>query len=128
MYPDKLDGRIDNSFFDRMSAEWREEQNTLLRELSFHQAADQSYLENGIRLLDLAVRAREIFEKRSPAEKHRLLKFVLSNCSWKEGNLTVMFRQHFSISLQKLAQHQPIHRAPKGEFHLKVLNGGPGGT
>jgi len=49
------------------------------------------------RLLDLAVRAREIFEKRSPAEKRRLPKIALSNCSWKEGKLSGMFRQPFDI-------------------------------
>ncbi|MGY2890864.1 hypothetical protein ACVIHI_007978 [Bradyrhizobium sp. USDA 4524] len=97
MYLDKLDGRIDGDFFDRTSAEWREEQATLLRELSFHQAADQSYLEDGIRLLDLAQRALEIFDKRSAIEKRWLLKFALSNCTWKEGQLSATFRQPFDL-------------------------------
>jgi site-specific DNA recombinase len=30
MYVDKLDGRVDGAFFDKMSAEWREEQNRCL--------------------------------------------------------------------------------------------------
>ncbi len=97
MYMDKLDGRIDSDFFDRTSAQWRDEQATLLRELSFHQAADQSYLEDGIRLLDLADRAQEIFEKRSVADKKRLLKFALSNCTWKKGHLSVTYREPFDI-------------------------------
>ena len=33
MYLDKLDGRVDSTFFDKMSAQWREEQNRCLREL-----------------------------------------------------------------------------------------------
>ncbi|WP_292569638.1 hypothetical protein [Mesorhizobium sp.] len=33
MYLDKLDGRIDNAFYDRMSAQWRVEQTRLLREI-----------------------------------------------------------------------------------------------
>ena len=34
MYLDKLDGRVDSAFFDKMSAEWREEQNRCLREIA----------------------------------------------------------------------------------------------
>jgi site-specific DNA recombinase len=33
MYVDKLDGRIDNAFFDRKSAEWRAEQDRILRDI-----------------------------------------------------------------------------------------------
>ncbi len=33
MYLDKLDGRIDNAFHDRMSAQWRTEQTRPLREI-----------------------------------------------------------------------------------------------
>src|ERR1700751_3562811 len=33
MYLDKLDGRVDSTFFDKTSAGWREEQNRCLREM-----------------------------------------------------------------------------------------------
>ena len=54
MYVDKLDGKVDAAFFDRMSAEWRAEQHRCLREIERHQTADRSYLEEGVRLLELA--------------------------------------------------------------------------
>ena len=41
MYVDKLDGRVDGAFFDKMSAEWRDEQNRCLREIERHEAAEQ---------------------------------------------------------------------------------------
>jgi hypothetical protein len=44
MYVDQLDGRVDGAFFDKMSAEWREEQNRCLREIERHEAAEQSYM------------------------------------------------------------------------------------
>jgi hypothetical protein len=47
MYVDKLDGRVDTVFFDRMSGEWREDQNRCLREIEHHEAAEQSYMEEG---------------------------------------------------------------------------------
>ena len=47
MYVDKLDGKVDGVFFERMSVEWRGEQDRCLREIERHQTADQSYLEEG---------------------------------------------------------------------------------
>lgn len=97
MYLDKLDGRVDNTFFDRMSAGWREEQNRCLRQIEQHQTAEQSYMEEGIRLLDLARNARRLFSGQEPREKRRLLNFVLSNCEWHDGEVTATFRQPFDL-------------------------------
>ena len=36
MYLDKLDGRVDGTFFEKMSAQWREDQNRCLREIERH--------------------------------------------------------------------------------------------
>ena len=56
---DEPDGRIDAAFFDRMSADWRRDQERCLRDIEQHQPADQSYLEEGVQLLELA-RKREV--------------------------------------------------------------------
>jgi hypothetical protein len=97
MYLDKLDGRIDAGFFDSKSAEWRAEQNRLLRDVETHQGANQTYIEEGVQLLRLAQRAHELFERQDAAEKRRLLSFLLSNCVWKAGVLTAEYRQPFDI-------------------------------
>jgi hypothetical protein len=52
-----VDGRIDVEFFDRKSREWRAEQTRLLDAIKEHQKADQSCMEDGIRILELARRA-----------------------------------------------------------------------
>jgi site-specific DNA recombinase len=41
-YVDKLDGTIDAAFFEKMSEEWRAEQERCLRDIERHQDADQS--------------------------------------------------------------------------------------
>ena len=97
MYMDKLDGRVDSIFFDRKAAEWRAEQDRLMRTIEEHQAANQTYLGEGIRLLELGRRAHELFQQQKPREKRRLLDFVLSNCTWKDGPLQVTFRQPFDL-------------------------------
>src|ERR1700694_5317127 len=77
MYLDKLDGRIDAPFFDRKAADWRREQDGILRNIQVHQDADQSYIEDGIQLLELASDAHELFLEQEPREKRRLLAFMV---------------------------------------------------
>jgi site-specific DNA recombinase len=96
-YVDKLDGIIDSAFFDKMSEEWRAEQDRCLRDIERHQGADQSYLEDGVRLIELARNAQRLFEKQDSREKRRLLNFLVSNSSWRGGELTVTLRQPFDL-------------------------------
>ncbi len=112
MYVDKLDGQIDAGFFDRKASEWRKEQDLLLRSIEEHQTANQTYLEEGVRLLDLAQRAHRLFQKQEPREKRRLLNFLLSNCSWKAGELTAVFRQPFDM-LVDANSARPHSREPE---------------
>lgn len=99
MYVDKLDGRVSEAFFDRKSQGWRREQDQILGAIAQHRdgARTDRYIEDGVRLLDLAQRAAGLFESQPPAEKRRLLNFLLSNCSWKDGALHAEFRQPFDM-------------------------------
>jgi site-specific DNA recombinase len=67
--------------------QWREEQNCCQREIERHQQADQSYMDEGVQLLELAQNAQRLFAKQAPHEKRRLLNFVLSNCTWEDGRV-----------------------------------------
>ena len=96
-YVDKLDGTIDAAFFEKMSGEWRAEQDCCLRDIERHQSADQSYLEDGVSLFELAQNAQRLFEKQDAREKRRLLNFLVSNCSWQDRELTVTLRQPFDL-------------------------------
>ncbi len=103
MYVDKLDGLVDAAFFERMSNQWREEQNRCLREIERLQAADRSYLDEGAQLLELAWNGQRLFERQEPREKRRLLDFVLSNCTWEGGNVVATFRQSFDLLAETAA-------------------------
>jgi site-specific DNA recombinase len=48
MYVDELDGLVDAAFFERMSNQWREEQNRCQHEIERLQAADRSYMDEGV--------------------------------------------------------------------------------
>jgi len=99
MYDDKLDERISAEFYDRKSAAVRRERDELTAAIARHQVGFRTarFLEDGVKLLDLAQRAPVLFERQPPAEKRRLLNFLLSNCSWKEGTLHAEFRQPFDM-------------------------------
>ena len=77
--------------------EWRTEQDRGLRAIEEHQAANQSSMEQGVRILELARRLPELFARQAPGEKRRLLNFLLSNCTWKVGELRATFRHPFDL-------------------------------
>ena len=54
-------------------------------------------MDEGVRLLELARNARRLFEKQEAREKRRLLDFLVSNCSWRDGKLKADFRQPFDL-------------------------------
>jgi hypothetical protein len=99
MYVDKLDGRSTASF----SSECRVSGARCQRDIERHQTADQSYLEEGVRILELAQNAQRLFERQEPREKRRLLNFLVSNCSWKGGELTIVLRQPFDLLAETVA-------------------------
>ena len=115
MYPDKLDGKIDAAFFDRKAADWRNEQDRILESIEEHQTANQVYLNEGIRILELSRRAHELFTKQNPREKRRLLNFLLSNCTWKNDELSPTFRQPFN----RIAEINLAHQKKKADSQMK---------
>ena len=103
MYVDKLDGIVDTAFFEKMSNQWREEQNRCQREIDHHQSADKSYMDEGVQILELARNAQKLFEQQQPHQKRRLLNFLLSNCMWEDGEVIATFRQPFELLAETTA-------------------------
>src|SRR5690606_1913677 len=64
---------------------------------------EQSYMDEGVRILELARNAQALFERQPAREKRRLLNFVLSNCSWEEGEVVATFRQPFDFLAETTA-------------------------
>jgi site-specific DNA recombinase len=87
-----------------MSEQWRLEQDNLMVEIIRHREADRSYIDEGVRLIDLAKSASRLFRKQQPSEQRRLLNFVLSNSTWQNGELHPTFRQRFDLIAQATAE------------------------
>ena len=83
--------------------------------------ANQSYLQEGVAILELANRAAELFEKQSGSEKRRLLAFVLSNSTWGNGELRVKFRQPFDLIALGTTELKQKKAARVGSDDLRQL-------
>ena len=57
MYVDKLDGKISQQYFERQSHLWRGEQSKLSAQIAAHQNANVSYIDSGVKILELTQRA-----------------------------------------------------------------------
>lgn len=104
IYLDKLDGRIDQTFHDRLAKAWKTEQVRLLREIERHRDAEHCYRDDGIKLLELARNAGALFAKQETHEKKRLLNLVLSNAIWRQGEIEADFRQPFDLLVKTNAE------------------------
>ena len=54
-------------------------------------------MDEGVRILELARNAQVLFERQPAREKRRLLNFLLSNCTWEDGEVVAIFRQPFDL-------------------------------
>ncbi len=103
---DKLDGRIDQDFYDRKSSEWKKEQDDILLKIERQQEANRSYLDEGVKLLELVQRAVILYEKQNEQEKRRIINFMCSNSTWKDGRLYPTYRQPFDMLVEKNLAYQ----------------------
>lgn len=95
MYLDKLDGRIDAEFYDAKVREWNSQIQIHLEQIERHQSADSSYLEEGVKVFELVQNAAASYGKQDVFEQRKILNYVVSNASWKHGELTVNFKKPF---------------------------------
>ena len=97
IYEDKLDGKISDDLWQRKHEQYKQELKQIEESLRQHQKGKLDYVENGIRLLELAKNAHELYLDESDLEKRRILNFVLSNCTVEAGELRYEYRLPFSI-------------------------------
>jgi hypothetical protein len=60
-------------------------------------------MDESVQILELAGNAQRLFENQEPRQKRRLLNFLLSNCSWEDGEVVATFRQPFDLLAETTA-------------------------
>jgi site-specific DNA recombinase len=91
MYVDKLDGLVDAAFFEHMSNQWREEQNRCFVRLNACKRPIAPTWTRAHNFLSWRGTHKGCSQSRSRA-KRRLLNFLLSNCTWEDGEVVATFR------------------------------------
>ena len=116
MYVEKLDDNISQEFFDSKGEEWRAEQNEILNKIEQHHQTNHSYIDDGIRILELTKNVVKFYDRQEMQEKRRILNFVLSNCTWEDRRLTPNYRQPFDM----LAVTNIAYQREKVDFPVKI--------
>lgn len=102
VYLDHVDGKLDEALFARISEDYREDMKGLSREFDRLSDADHAYIDDGIALLGIAKDARRVFAEANFAGKRNILHHLLSNCSYKDGEVSAIFRKPFDIIVESL--------------------------
>ena len=97
LYDDKVDGRISEEFYEQKFKKYSQEKEAVIASLKKHDTANTLHYALGANIMDLASRAREIYEKRTDDEKRDLLRLIFSNLATKQGNVRVSYAPAFQI-------------------------------
>jgi len=97
MYLDKLDGEIEEAFYQKHVRQWRKEQYSIQEQIRQHQKADENYIEQGIKLLEIAKNAYRFFKSKSKPERAELIRFILSGSKLHDGKVIPAFKPPFDI-------------------------------
>ncbi len=95
-YEEKLLGKVDESVYERKAHQWREDEmrlKTAVEAISAAPAAEDVL--SARRILELAQNAHSVYLTANDAERARLLKTVLSNCSTDGVSLWPTYRKPF---------------------------------
>ena len=96
-YEDKLSGVISEDFWKRKSSEWQNELVEINNKIESHNNADINYFETGVKILELANNAYNMYLTQSRYEQRKLLNIILSNCTFYRGTLYPIYKKPFDI-------------------------------
>jgi site-specific DNA recombinase len=101
-YVDRLDGKITEEFWEAKSAEWQQEEQTLLASLrELEQDGNPERVLDRVRILELANKAHSLYVTQTPAEKAKLLRMVLSNCAVDAVSVYPTYRKPFDMIFER---------------------------
>lgn len=101
LYEDKLDGNIDNDFYNIKSEKYENRINELDEKIIRYTKADIDYYRLGVNTLELAKNASLFYKKAKPEEKRELLGFLLSDSTLKDGKPSLHYKKPFNQIYQR---------------------------
>ena len=96
-YDDKIEGLIDTDMWKGRTAKWNDEKADILSRIKAFDKVNTSYLEEGVKLMELAEKAPQLFKLMNMSEKKEIVNLVLSNSQVKDGTVQYYYRKPFSV-------------------------------
>ncbi len=96
-YDDKLEGRIDLDLWERKTGAWKVEQRQIEEQLQALRSANTNFIQDGIKLMELANRASGLFGSMTAEEKRETVGIVLSNPRVVNGSIQYDYQKPFSM-------------------------------
>ena len=115
LYDDRLNGIVDEEFWKIKYNELKSKLTRIKRSLAEHDQGNYNYLENGIRILELAQRAYSLYVKQDSYEKRKLLNIIASNFVLKDAKVHTELKEVFAILADGAAEEEILiqQKAPK---------------
>ncbi len=111
LYDDRLGNRISLAFWESKQKEIAAEQAGLQDQLAKLKSDEAKYFEIWLNIIDLARRAREIYEKRSPDERRMLLRHLFSNLVLKDGKVAYTYKKSTAAIARRVQERLDTQNA-----------------
>lgn len=103
-----LDGKIDGDIYEQKLNEYKKRQQEIISLMANHVDADKASLITVKTVLDLAKRAKELYESSKVDEKRQILNFLFSNLEMRDKKAIITLREPFD-RLVAVSDH-PMYR------------------
>jgi site-specific DNA recombinase len=97
LYDDRLDGRIDVITYDKKAEEIRGNQQRVRTRITQCQPVGLAPATKAVDLMSLTSKAADRFERQCASEQRRLLRLVLQEAIWQNGELRMCFREPLQL-------------------------------
>jgi len=113
IYLDRLDGEIEDAFYCRSVAAWKKEREQVKERMDRHEKANDNYIEQGIKFLDLATNARKLWNC-GEAERQELLRFIMPDSVLERDTVKPVFKPPYDIIHRLASEARAIDNAGEG--------------
>ena len=104
LYNDRLDQKISTATWESKQSEINKEQEDIRSQMERIKNVETKYFEIWLNILDLAHRAKEIYEKRSPEERRLLLSHIFSNLVLKDKKVLPLLKKPLEVLSKRVQE------------------------
>ena len=104
LYDDRLDEKISVEKWEEKQKEITDSQKQIQKQIGKLKNEEAKYFELYLNIIDLARRARSIYEKRTPEERRLLLSHIFSNLMLKDGSVTYKLKEPVEVLAKRVQE------------------------